>query len=74
MSPEKLIYQANQIATFFHSKPHAEGVAGVADHINKYWEPRIRRQFFQLIEAGDKRFDPMVLEAAAKVRRPAEAA
>ena len=74
MSPEKLIYQANQIATFFRSKPHDDGVAGVADHINKFWEPRIRRQFFELVEAGGKGFDPLVLEAAAKVRRPPETA
>jgi formate dehydrogenase subunit delta len=74
MSPDKLIYQANQIARFFHSKPHAEGVTGVAEHINKFWEPRIRRQFFDLIKAGDTRFDPMVVEAAPKVRQPPEAA
>ena len=71
MSPDKLVYQANQIATFFKSKPHGEGVAGVADHINKFWEPRMRRQFFAMIEAGDKGFDGLVLEAAAQVRRPA---
>ncbi|MDN5927932.1 MAG: formate dehydrogenase subunit delta [Hyphomicrobiales bacterium] len=70
MSPEKLIYQANQIARFFHSKPHAEGVAGVAEHINKFWEPRIRRQFFELIDAGGKGFDEFVLEAAPAIRRP----
>ena len=70
MSPDKLIYQANQIARFFQSKPHAEGVAGVADHINKFWEPRIRRQFFELIEKGHGGFDDLVLEAAAAVRPP----
>lgn len=70
MSPDKLIYQANQIATFFHSKPHAEGVAGVADHLNKFWEPRMRRQFFELIGSGGKGFDKLVIEAAASVRQP----
>lgn len=74
MSPDKLVYQANQIAAFFRSKPHAEGVAGTAEHINKFWEPRIRRQFFKLIEAGGKGFDPLVIEAAALVRKPAEEA
>ena len=74
MSPDKLIYQANQIARFFRSKPHAEGVAGVAEHINKFWEPRIRRQFFELVDAGGKGFDSLVLEAAPAVRRPAEEA
>ena len=73
MSPDKLIYQVNQIATFFRSKPHAEGVAGVANHLNRYWEPRMRRQFFAMIEAGGKGFDPLVIEAASAVRRPAPA-
>lgn len=72
MSPDKLVYQANQIARFFHSKPHAEGVAGVAEHINKFWEPRMRRQFFELIEAGGNGFDELVLEAAPAVRQPPE--
>lgn len=70
MSPDKLVYQVNQIATFFRSKPHAEGVAGVAEHINKFWEPRMRRQFFAMIEAGSKGFDPLVIEAVPAVRRP----
>ncbi len=70
---EKLVYMANQIATFFKSKPHEEGVAGVAEHINKFWEPRMRRQFFELIDAGNKGFDPLVVEASASVRRPKEA-
>ncbi|TIS17176.1 MAG: formate dehydrogenase, partial [Mesorhizobium sp.] len=37
---EKLVRMANQIATFFHSKPREEGITGVAEHINKFWEPR----------------------------------
>ncbi len=70
MSPDKLIYQANQIARFFRSKPHAEGIAGVAEHINKFWEPRMRRQFFQIVEAGGEGFDQLVMEAAPAVRPP----
>ncbi|MBZ4690057.1 formate dehydrogenase [Cereibacter changlensis JA139] len=73
MSPDKLIYMANQIATFFESKPHDEGVRGIADHISDFWEPRMRRQFFQLVEAGAAGFKPLVLEAAPQIRRPAEA-
>lgn len=70
MSPDKLVYQANQIAKFFRSKPHEEGVAGVAEHINKFWEPRMRRQFFEMIETGHAGFDTLVVEAAARVRQP----
>ena len=60
---------ANQIGTFFLSKPHDEGVAGVAEHINKFWEPRMRRQFFAALDAGEALL-PIVREAAPAVRRP----
>jgi formate dehydrogenase subunit delta len=68
MSPEKMIHMANQIAKFFESKPHAEGVTGVADHINAYWEPRMRLQFFDLIQTNAHDFRPLVAEAAPSVR------
>jgi formate dehydrogenase subunit delta len=73
MSPDKLIHMANQIATFFATKPHVEGVAGVAEHINAYWEPRMRSQFFALLDAGSA-FHPLVMDAAPLIRRPAAAA
>lgn len=68
----KLIRMANQIGIFFESKPHDLGVAGVAEHINKFWEPRMRRQFFEAVDAGGKGLRPIVLEAAAEIRRPGE--
>lgn len=67
---DKLVYMANQIATFFQSMPHEEAVKGVAKHINDYWEPRMRRQFFEILEAGGKGLMPLVLEASVKIRRP----
>lgn len=73
MSPDKLIYMANQIAQFMESKKHDEGVALLASHINDFWEPRMRRQFFELVDAGGKGFRPLVLEAAPNIRRPVAA-
>lgn len=67
---EKLVRMANQIATFFHSKPREEGVAGVAEHINKFWEPRMRRQLFEMLDSGHPGFDDFVLAASARIRRP----
>src|SRR4029079_17658710 len=66
---EKLVRMANQIAAFFHSKSREEGVAGVAEHINKFWEPRMRRQFFELLDSGEG-FDELVVAASARVQRP----
>ncbi|MES2845921.1 MAG: formate dehydrogenase subunit delta [Pseudomonadota bacterium] len=73
MSADKLVYMANQIAMFFESKPHAEGVAGVAAHINDFWEPRMRRQLFQVIDTGGTGLRPLVIEAASTIRRPVTA-
>ncbi|AYG60764.1 formate dehydrogenase subunit delta [Rhizobium jaguaris] len=66
----KLVYMANQIATFFKTQPANEAVPGVATHINKFWEPRMRRQLFELIDHGDSGLNPLVLEAASLIHRP----
>ncbi|MEI9409092.1 formate dehydrogenase subunit delta [Mesorhizobium sp. Cs1299R1N1] len=67
---EKLVRMANQIAAFFHSRPREEGVAGVAEHINKFWEPRMRRQFFEMLDSGGEGFDELVVVASARIKRP----
>lgn len=68
---EKLVYMANQIATFFEAMPHDEAAGGVAQHINDFWDPRMRRQFFEILEAGGVGLKPLVIDAAPKIRRPA---
>lgn len=67
----KLIYMANQIATFFKTQPAHEAVEGVATHINKFWEPRMRRQLFEIVDQGDSGLNPLVLEAVPLIHRPA---
>lgn len=67
---QKLVYMANQIATFFASQPKEEQASGVAKHINDYWEPRMRRQFFAFVDAGGSGIAPIVEEALPKIRRP----
>jgi formate dehydrogenase subunit delta len=71
MSAEKITRMANQIAQFMESKPHAEGVTLLAAHINDFWDPRMRRQLFELLDAGGEGFRPLVLDAAGAIRRPA---
>lgn len=69
---EKLIRMANQIATFFTSQPQDVQVDGVATHINKFWEPRMRRRFFEMIDNGADGFLPLVVTASAKIKRPGD--
>jgi formate dehydrogenase subunit delta len=70
----KLVYMANQISKFMESKPHEEGVAMLAAHINDFWEPRMRRQLFEVIDAGGAGLRPLILDAVNKIKRPAAAA
>ncbi len=69
----KLIYMANQIAKFMESKPHHEGLAALASHINDFWEPRMRRHLFEVLDAGGQGLRPLVVEAATIIRRPVAA-
>jgi len=71
MSADKIVRMANDIAKFMESKPHAEGVALLASHINDFWEPRMRRQLFAVIDAGGEGLRPLVHDAAGAIRRPA---
>lgn len=71
---DKLVYMANQIAGFFATQPDAEAAQGVASHINKFWEPRMRRQLFEIIEHEDKTLSPLVLRAAPLIKKPAPVA
>ncbi|TNM60528.1 formate dehydrogenase subunit delta [Aliirhizobium smilacinae] len=69
-SQEKLIRMANQIATFFLSQPEAGRASGVASHINKFWEPRMRRHLFDSLDKGVDGVMPLVMEASAMINRP----
>ncbi|MBX9468486.1 MAG: formate dehydrogenase subunit delta [Rhizobium sp.] len=66
----KIVRMANQIATFFLSQPEQVRVDGVATHINKFWETRMRRRFFDMIDEPDAGFLPLVVEASSRVKRP----
>ena len=51
-SPDRLVYMANQIGKFFQSQGHDKAVPGVAEHIRKFWDPRMRKQIYAHLNAG----------------------
>jgi len=63
MSPEKLVYMANQIGRFFAHQPEAQSIASTADHLKKYWEPRMRKAIIAHVGQGGSGLDPRVKEA-----------
>jgi len=70
-SPDKLVYMANQIGKFFVSQGEKEAAEGIAVHIKKFWEPRMRNKIFAHIDAGGDGLDPVVRKALDSLRQPA---
>lgn len=62
---EKLVYMANQVAKFFAAQGEVRAAAGVADHLQKFWDPEMRRAFL-----AEAKRDPSKLHAAVKAAIP----
>jgi len=67
MSPDKLIYMANQIGKFFAPQRHEQAVAGIADHLAKFWDPSMRKKILLHLEHGGEGLDPLVKEAVQRL-------
>ena len=65
MDVHNLIHMANRIGEFFDAMPdRAEALDGVATHLRKFWEPRMRRELIEAIDAGQAgTLLPLVREA-----------
>jgi formate dehydrogenase subunit delta len=64
-SAEHLLQMANDIGNFFRSEPdRKEGIAGIANHIAKFWTPRMRQKLLDHIdEHGPEGLDELPREA-----------
>jgi formate dehydrogenase subunit delta len=72
MKAEHMVHNANQIALFFASYPREEALAGVADHLKKFWERRMLKQLEDYVAEGGGGLHELVLEAVKRIReRPA---
>jgi formate dehydrogenase subunit delta len=67
-SPDRLIYMANQIGKFFRSQGEAQAVPGIADHIKKFWDPRMKSAIFAHLDAGGAGLDPPVRDAITALK------
>ena len=72
MKPENLVRMANQIGKFFQYQRKDEIVPGIANHIRKFWEPRMRTAIFAYIDQGGDGLDPLVKEALVHLKERRE--
>jgi formate dehydrogenase subunit delta len=64
MDNDNLIRMANRIGLFFSAMPErAEALEGIASHIKRFWEPRMRRQILAHLDQGGVGLQDLVLEA-----------
>ena len=74
MDMNQLVKMANQIEAFFRTEPDPDAaVAGIENHIRRYWEPRMRREIIQHCAAGGAGLGELARRAIAKLPPPAPA-
>jgi formate dehydrogenase subunit delta len=49
---DKLVYMANQIGSFFVSQDDKTASDKIAEHIKKFWDPRMRNTILAHLDAG----------------------
>src|SRR5262249_24384990 len=65
---DKLVYMANQIGTFFKSQDMETASAKIAEHITKFWDPRMRGVIIAHLDAGGDGLDPATRQAVEILR------
>ncbi len=70
MDNRDMLRMANQIAGFFNGSGKEQAVKDAAEHINKFWDPRMRSTLIRYLEAGGEGLDPTIVQAATLIRRP----
>ena len=70
MDLDNLVRMANRIGDFFEAMPDAdEARDGIAQHLKRFWEPRMRREIVAHVDAaGESDLKPIVIEAIRKHR------
>ncbi len=64
MDQQHLVRMANNIGDFFEAMPdRQEALDGIAGHIKRYWEPRMRKEMMAYINAGGEGLSEIVREA-----------
>ncbi len=71
MNIERLVTMANDIATYFATEPdHAAAVDGVRGHLERFWDPAMRRELRAHLDAGGEGMLALTREAAAGMKVP----
>lgn len=70
MQREKLIRMANQIADFFAPQGDERAVGEIANHLTRFWPPRMRAELQAYVADGGAELRPLGLEAVRRLDPP----
>jgi formate dehydrogenase subunit delta len=71
---ESLVKMANDISHFFRAEPKREdAVAGIANHIARYWTRRMREKLFAQVQRGEPGLEDLPREALQRLQSDAAA-
>ena len=70
MESSDIVRMTNQIASFFRAYGREEALKEISNHIYNFWDPRMRTHLFAYLAKGGDGLDPLVVEAAATIRKP----
>lgn len=62
------IRMINSIATHLGYLPAEQAAAAVADHITRFWDPRMKHRLLLLVASDTRDLDPVAVTAAALLR------
>ena len=58
MRIDRLVSMANDIGSFFNGEPDkTEAARGVATHVRRFWDPRMRKQIVAHLHSGGAGLD-----------------
>jgi formate dehydrogenase subunit delta len=61
---------ATRSAKFYIAQGHDKAVAGVAEHLGKFWDLRMRDTIIAYLQSGGAKLNPCVREAVGRLSRP----
>jgi formate dehydrogenase subunit delta len=68
MNPTKLVRMANDIAANFDWGPdRARAVAGVADHLSRFWSPYMLDEMAEHMRSGDTELSALAEQALTRL-------
>lgn len=67
-SADKLVMMANQMGRFFTPQRGIDTVGAIANHINRFWEPRMRMAIVAHLARGGAGLDAPVREAVRRLK------